>query len=44
VSSFSLAGVHVDVVGTGVLADDHPLVHLHPGPDEQLTALLAKSE
>ena len=40
VSFFSLVGVDVEVVGARVLADDHPLVDLVAGPDEQRAALL----
>src|SRR4029453_7961848 len=40
-----LAGrVDVDVLGAGVLADHHALVHLGAGPDEQLAPLLELPE
>src|SRR5215216_4433688 len=40
-----LAGrVDVDVLGAGVLADDHALVHLGAGADEQLAPLLELPE
>ena len=40
VRCFSLTGVDVEVVGARVLADDHALVDLLAGPDEQRAALL----
>ena len=40
VRCFSLHGVDVEVLGAGVLADDHALVDLLAGPDEQRAALL----
>src|SRR3954447_3260461 len=39
-----LHGVHVQVVGPGVLADDHPLVHVLAGANEQRAALLEPEE
>ena len=40
VSFFSLRRVDVHVARAGVLADDHPLVDVDAGADEQLRALL----
>ena len=40
VSFFSLVGLTFISSGRGVLADDHPLVDLDAGADEELAALL----
>ena len=42
VRCFSLRGVDVEVVGAGVLADDHALVDLLAGLDEERAALLQR--
>src|SRR5680860_902817 len=39
-----LGGVHVHLLGAGVLADDHPLVHLDAGAEEELASLLQAEE
>jgi hypothetical protein len=40
VSCFARTALHGDVLVAGVLADDHPLVDLLAGADEELAALL----